>query len=361
VDRVSTACWIESEQGMKKIGIFLTIMAALCCSSASANKAPRETVTVVARESSTTLHDWYMNGRMSVSCYGNSCSGVFSAPASGTQEIEGSALQLKRSDSSIVIVQCITKVNIFSSVMMATDAVLANDSHAPTVYRDCRSPEANSIVEAEFRRDTVKLFWRGTSETYSIRGFLHPSNSQSTLPRPIVQPTADYRPAASYATVQPPSDQPAIEAAQLNAYKSPFDGFSIFFPTEPRLTKNASVTETGSIEIHSYYAQDAQAWLYVTANDYHSAASDWDQDTVLQRAKSEYLASRGRLLRERKISLGIYRGLEFESENDMGQRFSVRIYLVGTTLYQTWVTAPARLPYEGTVRFLDSFQLIPRN
>jgi hypothetical protein len=345
---------------MKKVGVLVVAIMALCCSSAFAKKAPRETVTVVAHESSTTLHDWYINGRMSVSCYGNSCSGVYSAPASGTQQIEGSALQLQRSDSSIVIAQCVAKVNIFSSVMMATDAVLSNDSHAPTVYRDCRSPEANSIVEAEFHRDTVKLFWQGASETYSIRGFLHPSVSQAAISRPAVQPPAEYQPAEPRQAMQPAADPPIAEAAQLNAYKSPSDGFSIFFPTEPHLSKSSVVTESGSIEVHSYNAQDAQAWLYVTANDYPAAASAWDQDAALQRAKSDYLASRGRLVRERKISLGIYRGLEFESENDLGQHFSVRIYLVGTTLYQTWVAAPARLPYQGSVGFLDSFQLIPR-
>ncbi len=40
--------------------------------------------------------------------------------------------------------------------------------------------------------------------------------------------------------------------------------------------------------------------------------------------------------------------------------FYARIYLVGTTLYQTLIASPLGGPYAGTTTFLDSFQLIPR-
>jgi hypothetical protein len=165
---------------MKKVGILVLAMASLCSSTAFAKGSPRETVSVVAHESSTTPYDWEMNGRVSVSCYGNSCSGYYTAPTSGTQQIQGAILRLKRSDSSIVIAQCVAKVNIFASTMMVVDALNANDPNAPTVYRNCRVPDANSIVEAEFHGNSVKLFWhfadsrRASSETYSLVGVLQP-------------------------------------------------------------------------------------------------------------------------------------------------------------------------------------------
>jgi hypothetical protein len=40
--------------------------------------------------------------------------------------------------------------------------------------------------------------------------------------------------------------------------------------------------------------------------------------------------------------------------------FSARIYLVGTTLYQTLTAAPLGKPFASATRFLDSFQLIAR-
>jgi hypothetical protein len=81
---------------------------------------------------------------------------------------------------------------------------------------------------------------------------------------------------------------------------------------------------------------------------------------VLQGAKSGALENtNAHLLSEKAITLGIYPGVEFEAENDT-MHFSARIYLVGTTLYQTLIASPLGKPYAGTTRFLDSFQLIAR-
>ena len=65
------------------------------------------------------------------------------------------------------------------------------------------------------------------------------------------------------------------------------------------------------------------------------------------------------LLSEKKITLGTYPGVEFEAESDAAH-FSARIYMVGTTLYQTLAVAALGKPYADATRFLDSFQLIAR-
>ena len=54
-----------------------------------------------------------------------------------------------------------------------------------------------------------------------------------------------------------------------------------------------------------------------------------------------------------------YPALEFQSESDTAH-FKARVYMVGTTLYQTLVVSPIGTPYPSTANFLDSFALIPR-
>jgi len=115
-----------------------------------------------------------------MSCSGNACSGYYSTPKSGVQQVQGAVLKLLRPDSSIVIVQCVSKVNTLSSAILAIDAVNAGDPNSPTVYRDCRVPTPDTVADAEFKRDTVKLSWRfdgakhSDSETYQIVGVLEP-------------------------------------------------------------------------------------------------------------------------------------------------------------------------------------------
>lgn len=143
-------------------------------------KKSRMQVTVIANEPSTTPYLWEMDGRMSVSCMADTCNGYYAPPRSGTQQIQGAVLKLLRPDSSIVIAQCVSKVDGFSTTMMALDAINAGDPNAPTVYRDCRVPTPDTVADAEFHRQTVKLSWHfdgarhRDSETYQIVGILEP-------------------------------------------------------------------------------------------------------------------------------------------------------------------------------------------
>ena len=68
---------------------------------------------------------------------------------------------------------------------------------------------------------------------------------------------------------------------------------------------------------------------------------------------------KGRMVTEKKIVLGANHGVAFEADND-SVHLSARIYLAGTTLYQLIVASPLNVPYDGTARFLDSFQLVDR-
>jgi hypothetical protein len=149
-------------------------------------------------------------------------------------------------------------------------------------------------------------------------------------------------------------------AQQWQTYSYPADGFSASYPAEPQIQKKDVPTEKGSFELRAYLAQDGQAAVFVGVCDYGSAISDRTPDQVLQGAKQGAVDNvSAHLLREKAVMIGVYPGVEFEAEND-SMHFYARIYLVGTTLYQTLTASPLGTPYIGSTRFLDSFQLIPR-
>jgi len=152
----------------------------------------------------------------------------------------------------------------------------------------------------------------------------------------------------------------AAPAPSWQTYSYPSDGFSALFPTSPTVSRKNVDTAAGPFELRSYVVDLGTTALFVGVCDYGQAAAGRDIDTMLQGAKGGALEnSKSHLVREAKITLGIYRGLEFESESDTSH-FYARIYMVGTTLYQDLVVYPIATPYPDTVRFLDSFQLIAR-
>jgi hypothetical protein len=112
--------------------------------------------------------------------------------------------------------------------------------------------------------------------------------------------------------------------------------------------------------LRAYLAEDGHAALYVGVCDYGSAISDRTPDQVLNGAQQGAIDNvKAHLVSGKTIMFGAYPGREFEAEND-SMHFSARIYLVGSTLYQTLIASPLGSPYAGTTTFLDSFQMIPR-
>jgi hypothetical protein len=150
------------------------------------------------------------------------------------------------------------------------------------------------------------------------------------------------------------------QTLEWKSYSYPADGFQASYPSEPELQKRDVPTDAGSFQLRSYIAQVAPVALFIGVCDYGSQVAGKDPDVLLQGAKNGALQnSNSHLVSEKKITLGVYHGVEFESESDAAH-FTARIYMVGTTLYQTLVVAPIGKPFPDTVRFLDSFQLIAR-
>jgi hypothetical protein len=164
-------------------------------------------------------------------------------------------------------------------------------------------------------------------------------------------------------TPRPASTVPAtaaVTAADWKTYPYPADGFSASFPSQPQFEKQNVPTDAGTVEYHSYTAEDASATLIAGVTDFGAVLAGKDPDAILQGAKNGAVTnSKGRLISEKPITLATNHGLAFDLDNDSAH-VTVRVYLVGTSIYEMIVASPLRSNYAGTTRFLDSLQLIDR-
>ncbi len=152
----------------------------------------------------------------------------------------------------------------------------------------------------------------------------------------------------------------SARAQNWKTYSYSSDGFSAAFPSEPTIQKKDIPTSAGTFELRSYVVQDGDSVLFVGVCDYGSVVAGREPDSVLEGSQSGAISNiNGHLITGKKITLGIYHGVEYEAENDT-MHFSARTYLVGTTLYQTLIALPKEKTYASTTRFLDSFQIVAR-
>jgi hypothetical protein len=166
-------------------------------------------------------------------------------------------------------------------------------------------------------------------------------------------------PAPAPSEITPPA-MPATQTLDWKTYSYFSEGFSAAFPSQPTMQKQNIQIEKGSIEVRGYMAIEGEAALLVEVCDYDSAIAGRDPDSVLDGAQNGSITNvKGHLISGKRIAFGTYHGVEFETENDT-LHFITRIYLVGSTLYQTLTAAPLGKPYADSTHFMDSFQLITR-
>jgi hypothetical protein len=152
----------------------------------------------------------------------------------------------------------------------------------------------------------------------------------------------------------------SAQTADWKPYSYQSDGFQASFPANPEVQRQDVSTESGSFELHSYTAQLGSVVAFVGVCDFGPKSTGRDRSELLQGTKQGVLInSSSHLVREKKIMIGIYPGLEFEGLGDSMQ-LTARIYMVGSVLYQTLVLSPLGNPYEDTAHFLDSFQLVSK-
>jgi hypothetical protein len=139
-------------------------------------------------------------------------------------------------------------------------------------------------------------------------------------------------------------------------YRYPADGFSAAFPSTPKV----SSWQVGPLKQRTYVSvvsDTTMLFVFVSnADDFKGR----DPDEMLKRAENAVLEStKTKLIRDNKITQGVYHGLEFESESQ-GTHLFGRWYIVGTSLYHIWAGYQSGSPYAETTRFLDSSKLIER-
>jgi len=156
------------------------------------------------------------------------------------------------------------------------------------------------------------------------------------------------------------SAAPPSPAADWKPYPYPADGFSASFPSQPTLDKQNIATDAGPVEYHSYTVEDASTALIAGVTNFGPTLAGKDPDKILQGAKTGAVTnSKGRLVSEKPITLGVNHGIEFVIDSDSA-RVTARVYLVGTSIYEVIVASPSQSNYADATRFLDSLQLIDR-
>ena len=153
---------------------------------------------------------------------------------------------------------------------------------------------------------------------------------------------------------------PPPPAADWKPYPYPADGFSASFPSQPQFDKQNIATDAGPVEYHSYTVEVASTALIAGVTNFGPSLAGKDPDKILQGAKTGAVTnSKGRLVSEKPITLGVNHGIEFVIDSDSA-RVTARVYLVGTSIYEVIVASPSQSNYADATRFLDSLQLIDR-
>jgi hypothetical protein len=216
----------------------------------------------------------------------------------------------------------------------------------------------DSSPGVEFEAESDKL--HVTARMYMASGVLF----QSMVATPLNEKYADTarfldslqlipRPHTEAAAAPPPAD--------WKPYPVPSDGFSASFPSRPSSDKQNVPAGAGTVEYHSYTAEDNSTTLIAGVTDFGPALAGKDPDAILQGAKNGAVTnSKGKLVSEKPITLGANHGIAFEIDSDSA-RVTARVYLVGTSIYEMIVASPLNSNYADTARFLDSLKLIDRD
>jgi hypothetical protein len=157
----------------------------------------------------------------------------------------------------------------------------------------------------------------------------------------------------------------AAQTPAWQPFSSAVDGFRADFPTEPDVSKTSVPVAGERYELRSYTAESGSTALSVAVCDYGAKGVSANPEQLLTNAEQgslDHMAAH--LVSEKKIVLDpspaiANRGIAFEAESDQ-LHFSVHMVLAGGVLYQAMVTTPRQERSTDGVRFLESFNLLPR-
>ena len=198
---------------MNKCAALPVLAFALLGGVASGSPTTRLKVTVLENFPTTASYIWDVSGHSSVSCYGSSCSSNYTPSGSGTANVRGGILKLLLPDGRIAIAECIAKPDVGRNLGNAFVAA-SGGRQASALYRDCRMPQVNSTIDAEFNRSNVKVFMQApsfdgsgriTSETYIFKRVFRANESAELSATGIRRCCASHRESAELSA--PPKHQ----------------------------------------------------------------------------------------------------------------------------------------------------------
>lgn len=150
------------------------------------------------------------------------------------------------------------------------------------------------------------------------------------------------------------------DAARWRKFESKHGTFKVMFPGIPIETRNTIRTEMGNVASTRFTMVDGSSVTYdVMYNDYPKGGiAKVNPQHLLDAARDGLVyQTKGRLVAEKRITLGAVPGRDQEILGADGTRYWARLVLAGNRLYQ--LMAIARPPAQADAQtFFDSFQLL---
>jgi hypothetical protein len=145
-------------------------------------------------------------------------------------------------------------------------------------------------------------------------------------------------------------------------FRSNEGGFSIMMPGRPEEQSQKTATAFGTIESRVFLVEYKGAGYLLNYADYPpEIVQDSPEDVILDGVSLGVVAqSGGTLISSAAIRLGEYTGRELEINSPAGGSvLMVRIYLVGTRIFQLSVVSELRVNNsEDLAQFFNSFELL---
>lgn len=141
-------------------------------------------------------------------------------------------------------------------------------------------------------------------------------------------------------------------------YTYPADGFGISTPTQPTYTSQTRPTDSGNVDFHIYTISLGDTEVTIVSAEIRGLANA-SADERLQKTKLGALkAGNLTLTTEKKITLGLYPGLQYEATGE-NLHVRARIYIVGDGLYQLFEVSPLATPFPADAEQIStSFKIL---
>lgn len=151
--------------------------------------------------------------------------------------------------------------------------------------------------------------------------------------------------------------QSGISGRNRSWHKLELEGFSITMPGKPAKEVATVDTPMGPTQMYSYTVEFGSEAYMVSFQDF--PPSKWDFNGAgLDGLRKGYVKLGGRILEEREISMGRYKGREIAFTDKENRHFRVNAYMVEPRLYQVmYLTTGIIVDSERASKFLGSFVL----